>query len=276
LGQIGKMTPASSRQDAPPGGRSAPPLRLEAAGATDRGRRDANEDAFLVDPAAGLFLVADGLGGLAHGEVASRLAVETVAAALADPGGGIDRPAPALRRAVEAANQAIFRTSRSDFSVSMGSTLVGLLRAGQALTLASVGDSRAYRYREGAITQLSEDHSLVMDLVRQGHMTREEAAHSPERHILSRALGLDDTVVVDIVPVPLRPGDVFLLCSDGLTGVMADAGLARLLARSGSGDLPRSCRRLIDAALDARSGDNITVVLVRVLPDHAPAGRDSS
>jgi protein phosphatase len=259
-------------------------MRLEAAGATDRGRiRDNNEDAFWIDADSGLFLVADGMGGLAAGEVASRLAVETVARIMANPSfadtleyappGSPDwQPAQIrLSRAVSEANQAIVNESRARFGASgnpgIGSTLVGLWRCDAGFVLTNVGDSRAYLYREGTLSTLSEDHSLVMAQVRQGLLSLDEAARSPERHVIYRALGMSATVEADFTPLSARAGDLYLLCSDGLTDVVDDAALARLLAELATGALDDACRQLIEEALRRLSRDNVTVVLVRVAPE---------
>lgn len=260
-------------------------MRFEAAGATDRGRvRDNNEDAFLCDVASGLFLVADGMGGLAAGEVASRLAVETVSRVLFAPPSSdtleyAPPDAPAwqaaagrLNRAVVEANRAIFEESRSRFGSTeaaghsaMGSTLVGLRHAGEGLVMVNVGDSRAYLSRQGRTRQLSEDHSLVMARVRQGLLRPEEIAASPDRHVIYRALGMTATVEADISPVEARPGDLFLLCSDGLSDVLDGPDLERALAEAAALEPERACRLLIDLALERLSRDNVTVIVLRVL-----------
>ncbi|HCR13459.1 MAG TPA: protein phosphatase 2C domain-containing protein [Solidesulfovibrio sp.] len=257
-------------------------MRLAAAGATDRGSvRETNEDAFFVDADQGLFLVADGMGGLAAGEVASQLAVTTVARLLtepspfdtreyAPPGTPAWRPvSQRFRRAVSEANGAVIEASKDrfgSFGISgMGSTLVGLYRSDDSCVLANVGDSRAYQYRDGVLAQLSEDHSLVMAEVRQGLLSKTEAAHSPERHVIYRALGMADALEVDLSPVALSPGDLYLLCSDGLTDAVDDRALANLLSRAGESEPGSICQQLITAALDGFSRDNVTVVVVRVL-----------
>jgi protein phosphatase len=256
-------------------------LRVEAFGITDKGLiRDNNEDAFSVDVAAGLFFVADGMGGLDAGEVASGLALKTVARCLT-PGSEApteERPAhdapwwracaDRMERAVSEANRAVLAESRVRFGPSgasgMGPTLVGLSLCGQGAVVANVGDSRAYLYREGAVSQLSEDHSLVMAQVRQGLLTLDEAMRSPERHVIYRALGMGPEVEVDVFPVAARPDDLFLLCSDGLTDVVDEAALARILGADNRNGLHALCRELVDEALRKQSRDNVTVVLVHV------------
>ncbi len=263
-------------------------MRLEAAGATDRGSvRDHNEDAFWADADQGLFLVADGMGGLAAGEVASRLAVTTVARLLTRPSPfdtreyvppGTPTWHPAMqrfRRAVTEANQALLDASKARFGAfgasGMGSTLVGLSRCDDGFVLANIGDSRAYQYRGGSLRQCSQDHSLVMAQVRQGLLSPEQAAHSPERHIIYRALGMASQPEVDLTPIALEPEDLYLLCSDGLTDVVDDAVLAEVLATAVPGEPERVCGQLIRTALARQAKDNVTVVLVRVCPDPGAA-----
>lgn len=257
-------------------------MKLEAAGATDRGAvRDNNEDAFWVDAAGGLFLVADGMGGLAAGEVASRLAVTTVAQVLTAPSPFDTReyappgtPAwlPASRRferAVAQANTAVLDASKANlgyFGTSgMGCTLVGLYRYADGFVMANVGDSRLYRFRDGGLVQCSEDHSLVMAQVRQGLLSLEEAERSPERHVIYRALGMSPEVEVDFAQLACEPGDCFLLCSDGLTDTLDAAFLGSILSQAGAKQLPYLCGQLLNAALARQARDNVTVVLVHVL-----------
>jgi len=246
-------------------------VRIEAAGLTDTGSvRDNNEDAFLADACAGLFLVADGMGGLDAGEVASRLAVDAVAARLGD----VERPACAegltrrVVQAVQAANEAVHRFARQG-SGRAGTTLVALVACEGGFVLANVGDSRAYRVRDGAIRQLSEDHSVVMAKVRQGLITAEQAAHSPERNVIYRALGMEASLEVDARLLEARPGDVYLLCSDGLSDVLGDEDLLAALVqrqdREPDQGLDALCARLVAQALERRARDNVTVLLVRCL-----------
>ncbi|OLN30394.1 Protein serine/threonine phosphatase PrpC, regulation of stationary phase [Desulfovibrio sp. DV] len=245
--------------------------------------RENNEDAFWIDVDQGLFLVADGMGGLAAGEVASRMAVTTVARFLtapspfdtreyAPPGTPTWLPASQrFRRAISEANKAMLEASKTRFgsfgASGMGSTLVGLYRCDDGLIMANVGDSRAYQYRGGSLRQVSEDHSLVMAQVRQGLLSPQQAAHSPERHIIYRALGMSSEPQAEFVPIVLEPGDLYLLCSDGLTDAVDDAELARILSQAGADGPQHACRQLITAALDRQAQDNVTVVLVGIAPD---------
>ena len=251
-------------------------MRLDAAGITDRGLVRENK----VDAVSGLFFVSDGMGGLAAGEMASALAVQTLSGLLSRSAEaptqerpGSDVPwwrdgAQRLERAVHEANRAILAESRTRFGASdaagMGATLVGLVRCEHGFVLANVGDSRAYLYRDDVLTQLTEDHSLVMAQVRQGLLTPEAARHSPERHVIYRALGMAAAVEVDVSPVAAQVGDLYLLCSDGLTDVTDDRELARILSESRATPLEARCRLLMDEALARQSRDNITVVLTRV------------
>ncbi len=230
--------------------------------ATDVGRvRDGNEDAYLVDDAMGLVAVADGMGGHRAGEVASATALEALRAAVTS-----GRP---LRESIEDANEAVFTKSLTDTSLrGMGTTLTaGTLASGGTLLVGHVGDSRAYLLHDGELRQVTDDHSLVEELVREGKLTADEAAVHPQRSIITRALGVDSSVVVDVYPVELVPGDRLLLCSDGLTGMVQPDDIAATLRRES--DPTRAAAQLVDAANSAGGEDNITVIVVAVT-DEAP------
>jgi len=230
--------------------------------ATDVGRvRDGNEDAYLVDDGMGLIAVADGMGGQRAGEVASATALEALRAAIT---GG--RP---LRESIEDANDAVFTKSLTDTSLrGMGTTLTaGTLVAGDTVLIGHVGDSRAYLLHDGELRQVTNDHSLVEELVREGRLTADEAAVHPQRSIITRALGVDASVEVDVYPVELVPGDRLLLCSDGLTGMVQPDDIAATLRRES--DPTRAATLLVDAANAAGGEDNITVIVVAVT-DEAP------
>lgn len=242
----------------------------EFAAATDRGRRrSSNEDAFVVRPELGFFVVADGMGGHAAGEVASRMAVDTVteqflaARPAALSAAGLE---PALAAATAAANRAICeRGEREPDKAGMGTTLtaLALLPDTDAWRIAHVGDSRAYLLRGGELTQLTTDHTWVQQQVDLGRLRPAEARGHPFANIVTRALGIGAAVEVDLERGDARPGDLFLLCSDGLSGMVTDRGIARMLAA----DLPPDTvvTRLIAAANRAGGDDNITAVVVRVL-----------
>ena len=239
-------------------------MRLSSFAGSDVGRmRSGNEDSYFCGQT--VFAVADGLGGHQGGEVASATAVEPLAhldgREFPDPG----EAAEALATAIREANQAILDRAAGDPALyGMGTTVTAAAIAGDGhIQLAHVGDSRAYLLRDGALDQLTTDHTVVGELVRRGRLTSEQAAIHPERSILTRAVGLDPRVPVDLPdPLELRSGDQLLLCSDGLTEAVGGDRIAALLSAAPDGHA--ACRSLIDAANDAGGPDNITVVLVRV------------
>jgi PPM family protein phosphatase len=234
-------------------------LRIaEQAFLSDTGRqRTANEDSFFAG--APVFAVADGMGGAQAGEVASRMAAEALDAAER----GDMAPEAFLRGVAEGANRRIHEHASQDEERSgMGTTFTAALLEGDDLSLAHVGDSRAYVFRDGELRVLTSDHSLVEELRRQGKLTDEQAEDHPQRSIITRALGPERDVDVDTMTYRARPGDVFLLCSDGLTTMVKDERIAAALANSES--LNEAARRLISEANAAGGRDNITVVAFRV------------
>ena len=250
--------------------KSTDPRRIETASLSDVGRRRAsNQDAcggLVTSRGARLLVVADGMGGHAGGETASRVAVETVEEFVGCSAGD---PAWLLRAALEAANRRIYEEARSDPSLSgMGTTGVALLfpSSGSAW-VAHVGDSRAYRLRGGRLEQLTPDHSLVAELERRGMITAAEARVHPRRNEVLRCIGVDPDVDVDVAPVDVQPGDQYLLCSDGLCGVLTDEEMAAELLCA-SPEL--AAGRLVDAANERGGPDNITVQIARI---PAAAGR---
>lgn len=226
---------------------------------TDTGRqRRGNEDAYFAR--APLFAVADGMGGAQAGEVASRLAVEVLEQGLPNSAGSIEER---LRERVREANARINEVGQSDEQrAGMGTTLTVAHVGEDELTVAHVGDSRLYRLRDGTLERLTDDHTLVDELVRQGKLTPEEADEHPQRSIITRALGPERGVEADSRTWPARAGDVYLICSDGLTSMVGEARVGELLAASPS--LSAAGRVLIEAANDAGGRDNITVVLFRL------------
>ncbi len=235
------------------------PFKLVAAGVTDVGRvRDGNEDDFLDQSnRLGLVAVADGMGGHRAGEVASATALEALRAAVAS-----GQP---LRDAIEGANDAVLEKSVSDQELAgMGTTLTaGMLGTDGYLVVGHVGDSRAYLVRDGELTQITDDHSLVEEMVRGGELTREQAEVHPRRSIITRALGIDPEVEVDEYPIELRPGDRILFCSDGLTTMVRPDEIAGILSREQ--DPKRAAQLLVDAANAAGGEDNITAVIVEAV-----------
>ncbi|HEX2127949.1 MAG TPA: Stp1/IreP family PP2C-type Ser/Thr phosphatase [Solirubrobacterales bacterium] len=225
---------------------------------SDTGRqRTANEDALFAR--APLFAVADGMGGAQAGEVASRIAAESF-----EPAERRDEsPEVFLRSIAERANERIHSLAQHDSSRSgMGTTLTAALVEDDEVSLAHVGDSRAYLYREGELKMLTSDHSLVEELRRQGRLTDEQAEDHPQRSIITRALGPEAEVEVDTLTVSARPGDVFLICSDGLTTMVKDQRIAEVLAETPN--LDDAVTTLIREANDAGGRDNVTVVAFRL------------
>ncbi|MBF0307537.1 MAG: serine/threonine-protein phosphatase [Alphaproteobacteria bacterium] len=239
---------------------------VEAAGLTDVGRRRSlNEDCWRMEPELGLFLVADGLGGHQAGEVASRLALETIVDALRrrdldDLLGGDDGGrSEAVKAAVAEANGRIRHENDrlGHGEDSMGTTVVGLLlETPEQAVIFHVGDSRIYRLRDGRLEQMTRDHSLHQQWLDGGGGGAE-----PKKNVILRALGPFPEAEAEVAAVPTRPGDVWLLCSDGLTGMVEDDEIAKIIATHPN--LESACQALIDAANDAGGKDNITAVLVR-------------
>ena len=233
---------------------------VEHAGLTDVGRqRDANEDSYVL--AEPVFAVADGMGGAQAGEVASRTAAEVFEKS-AHAGEG-DTPEEQLTRLTREANRRIHDLSRRDANRrGMGTTLTAAMVTGAGVSVGHVGDSRAYRLRGGELTQLTHDHSLVAELQRSGQLSAEAAEHHPQKSIITRALGPEPHVEVDAHTHAARDGDVYLLCSDGLTGMISDDEVGAILR--GSATLEEAAGELIRAANQSGGRDNITVVLFRV------------
>src|SRR5271166_5271664 len=231
---------------------------------TDTGRqRRANEDSLLAR--SPLFVVADGMGGAQAGEVASRLAIESFQPGIEDA----SRPEVALATLAQEANARIHRRSHANAAqAGMGTTLTAVYVGEDDVAIAHVGDSRAYCLRDGELLRLTDDHSLVDELLRQGRLTPEEAVEHPQRSVITRALGPEGVVEVDTRSFRARPGDVYLLCSDGLTTMIGEEDIAAtLLAHQRLRDAGEA---LIAAANHAGGRDNITVVLLRLEEVHLP------
>ena len=233
---------------------------------TDTGRqRRANEDAYHAR--SPLFAVADGMGGAQAGEVASATAVEALSGGLPDGAGTVEQR---LARAVQDANERIHALSVADEDrAGMGTTLTAAYVGEAEVTIVHVGDSRCYRWRGGELERLTTDHSLVEELVRQGRLSPEEAEEHPQRSIITRALGPEAVVQPDALTVPARAGDVFLLCSDGLTSMVHEADLRTVLADAPT--LRTAAANLVERANSAGGRDNITVVLFRLDDAGGPA-----
>ena len=224
---------------------------------TDIGRlRRQNEDAAWFDESRAVFAVADGMGGHLAGEVASRMAIEAVQRMAKDnacPG------IAALREAVASAHETILAHAQDHIECAgMGTTLSVLWLGVNYAYIAHVGDSRIYRLREGSLTQITQDHSLVEELVRAGLITREQARTHPRRNIITRALGTHGENEPDLLVTDVRDGDLFLLCTDGLTGMVTDGDIERVLREN---DMETAADRLLALALEAGGRDNVTLIL---------------
>ncbi len=244
-------------------------MRLATAALSDVGRvRDHNEDSALHDAEAGFVIVADGMGGHAGGHIASDLAVRVLADALRRPGAtraGEEAAIAAMQDGIFAANDHILAQARQDPGLfDMGTTLVACVFLPDCVITANIGDSRIYRIAGGAIVQVSEDHSLVAERVRAGELDPASAEARLMSNIVTRALGMEQ-VAVDITVEAAHPGDVYLLCSDGLSDIVEPSEMAAAVGAA-RGDLQRACMDLIDLA-NARGGpDNVTVVLAQIAP----------
>jgi protein phosphatase len=244
-------------------------LRIaEEAGLSDVGRqRHTNEDRFYES--APMFAVADGMGGARSGEVASQIAVDEFKEQDAKAGGAEDL----LARIAQSANRKIYELAQSDEShAGMGTTLTAALVGDGEISLGHVGDSRAYRFRDDELERLTQDHSLVEELMRMGKLSPEDAEVDPRRSIITRALGPEPTVDVETCTYPAKDGDVYLLCSDGLTGMVPEERMAEILR--GRSSLEQAARQLVNDANASGGKDNITVVLFKLADDAAAADAD--
>jgi protein phosphatase len=252
--------------------------RVRFAGETNIGlKRQHNEDSFFLPDAEKLAIVADGMGGHASGEVASKMAVDMVAEhfkASADDAeltwpyklDHSDRyEANRLINGIKLANLEIYeRAQREESCHGMGTTIVASLFLDDKVLIGHVGDSRVYRFRDGVLAQLTEDHSLLNDYIKMKRLSSDDAGKFPHKNVIVRALGMKESVQVDLLAESHRVGDTFLMCSDGLSGMVDDAGLAYVLSEEN--DLDAACERMITAANRNGGVDNITCVLARVEP----------
>jgi protein phosphatase len=238
--------------------------------------RKANQDAFGYSAEAHCFTICDGMGGAAGGEIASRVTVEAFLERMACRCMTVS-PARLIDQAVGAANRILFtRAQREPTLHGMGTTFVGLVLNDRARAyIAHVGDSRCYLWRAGTLVRCTEDHSLVEEQVRLGQMTQAQAAASPLRNVITRAVGVRRTVAVEQRELATEPGDLFLLCSDGLTREVDEPCMARSLAKATAAEMatPMLCDTLVDAALKSGGADNITCLAVRVSCEPIGAAR---
>jgi protein phosphatase len=238
---------------------SGGPVNVRSAGVTDTGRkRRRNEDAYVCEPP--LFAVADGMGGAQAGEVASRLAAAALKESGADAGG--EARIDAL---IQEANRRVYERGQEDPNASgLGTTITAALVENGTVAFGHVGDSRAYLLRNGSFEQLTEDHSLVAELMRSGKLSAEEAETHPQRSVITRALGTDPDVDVDTFTIEAREGDVFLICSDGLSSMVRNDTIQELIERHRP-DLRRAARALVQAANRGGGEDNITVIAFEIV-----------
>ena len=246
-------------------------MKILAHGLSDKGlARTHNEDSFFADKDLGLFVVADGMGGHSAGEVASRMAVEALSGyirkscvrgepRIGSSDLGRSNASNRLVSGIRFANQVVCEAAKNNRSwKGMGTTIVAALADGNRMSIAHAGDSRAYLVRSGTIFQLTDDHSVVAELVRKGLMSKEEAEGSGIRNVITRALGSDEALDVDVTEIDIMDGDRLLLCSDGLSTTVADDEVLMIIA---SDNAPESaCTRLVDEANNNGGTDNITVV----------------
>jgi len=258
---------------------SSVPTPFEFCSALDAGRaRSNNEDSVALDETCGLAVLADGMGGYNAGEVASSMATSFIRTELgrwlleAGSAAGDAEVRRAMDICVDNANRAIFNAANSNPQYAgMGTTLVvAVFREGHVL-VGHVGDSRAYRLRGGRLQQISRDHSLLQEQIDAGLITPEQAAFSANKNLVTRAVGVEDTVLLETHVHEIQPGDLYLLCSDGLSDMLSDTSIAQIMAAPGA--LDGCCQALIDAANDAGGKDNISVILVRAQGGSAAPGR---
>jgi serine/threonine protein phosphatase PrpC len=229
---------------------------------TDKGlRRDSNQDSFLVNHDLGLYIIADGMGGHSGGEVASSLAVQSVEEVIREYRKKIQSPRDLLQKAYEISSQKIYdKANANEASLAgMGTTMVLLYRFNKSIFVCNVGDSRAYLFRKPLLWQLSEDHSLVNEQIRAGLMKEHQIKNFFGKNVITRSVGYEREVVVDITERPMTTGDMFLLCSDGLSGLVSDREIEKILNSYESAEVVDKC---IEAALKNGGDDNVTVLFI--------------
>ena len=250
-------------------------MHIEVAGNTHVGmKRNHNEDNYLILPDQNLCCVADGMGGHSSGEIASKIAVDELGEFFRMTAEDQEATWPfkmekarnydenRLATGIKLANKSIFDKASSDLKFKgMGTTIVSLHFTQGAAYVGHVGDSRVYFFRQGVLTQVTEDHSLLNDYLKAKKLTPEEIENFPHKNVIVRALGMKETVVVDVAKVEPQQGDVFLLCSDGLSGMVTDPQMQEVLARTS--ELEKACAQLIDLANANGGNDNVTCVLAR-------------
>ena len=251
-------------------------MKIRYAGSTHVGMKRAhNEDNFFLLAEENLYIVADGMGGHASGEVASQMAVETLASFFIDTARDREITWPykesrehsydenRLCTGIKLANRRVFEAAQADARYrGMGTTIVSLLCGAGGAYIGHVGDSRGYLLREGQISQVTQDHSLLNDYLKIHRLSSEEIENFPHKNVIVRALGMKDSVAVECTKLVPQPGDLFLLCSDGLSGMLPDKVILEVANGEGRGDLERICQALVAQANERGGQDNITVVLI--------------
>src|SRR5579862_2961569 len=258
--------------------------KLQCIGLTDTGRvREHNEDTIAWDANMGLLVLADGMGGYNAGEVASGIAVKTIVnlvreaiehedLSVADPASGMSRVAIILRDAITRANKIIYQTARTQPNCEgMGTTVVGALFYNNRVTIAHVGDSRMYRLRGAGFEQVTLDHSLLQELVDRGFYSPEEAQRAANKNYVTRALGVEPNVEVEVQEVPVQKGDYYIVCSDGLSDMVEDDDIHLTISTFGA-NLDTVAKQLIQLANDNGGRDNVSVVMAHVV-DTFPANK---
>ena len=239
-------------------------MRFQSWVISDKGlKREGNQDSFLVDERLGLFIVADGVGGHQGGEVASALAVETVREVVGHPKAHRFTPKEVLYQAYEEASHRIFDRATQELRLSgMGTTMVMGYVRDTKLFIANVGDSRAYLYRKPYVWQVTEDHSLINEQIRLGLLTEEQAYKTVGKNVITRSVGFERDVFPDVIEREVSSGDVFLFCSDGLTGMVADTLMSQIFNQTA---IEKVTAKMIDSALENGGDDNVTVLVLQFL-----------
>ena len=236
-------------------------MRMQSWGLTDKGsKRLGNQDSLLLDERLGIFIVADGVGGHFGGEVASAIAVETVREVVAHPKAMEFKPKEVLTQAYEEASHRIFDRALQEPKLNgMGTTMVASYIRDNKIYIANVGDSRCYLYRKPFIWQLTEDHSLVNEQVRLGMLTEEQAKKTVGKNVITRSVGFERDVFPDILEREISSGDIYLFCSDGLSGMVTDKEIGQILTQNA---IDKSAQTLVQKALDHGGDDNVTVLIL--------------
>lgn len=245
-------------------------MKITSAGATNIGRkRKVNQDSFLMEPGSRLFVVADGMGGHAGGETASRLTVETVVqSVLNDKNSTLNmEPSDLIMGAIHRANTAVYSTAEKNKALSgMGTTVVSMYFSGGKLFVGHVGDSRVYMARKNQLWQVTKDHSLVNEKLKAGIITRDQLKKDKSRNVITRSVGFESSVLVDVYSKEVNPGELYLACSDGLSGMVDDAEMIRIIDELAweTDDLTPLVNMMIDKANQHGGDDNVTCVVARV------------